>query len=140
MLDKTGIDFGVDGLKIQPSAAGTRSQIIPPKRVRYLSEIAEQNRAYDAWVHAQAQIASKLYQINGTLAALGDHPDLASAESTSNTASCLDHLKQHYEGLLELDCSKKISQWPALKQKYASDFLNIRFGIKPSANPWLPKL
>src|SRR5690606_2714207 len=32
----------------------TPPSIIPPKRVRYLSEIAENNRSYDNWVNAQA--------------------------------------------------------------------------------------
>jgi len=39
--------------------------IIPPKRVRYLSEIAENNRNYDKWVKEQAQLATQLYQIKG---------------------------------------------------------------------------
>jgi len=39
--------------------------IIPPKRVRYLSEISENNRNYDNWVEEQAQIATQLYQIEG---------------------------------------------------------------------------
>jgi len=39
--------------------------IIPPKRVRYLSEISENNRKYDEWVDAQALIASDLYKLKG---------------------------------------------------------------------------
>jgi len=39
--------------------------IIPPKRVRYLSEIAERNRSYDKWVEEQAKLATQLYQIEG---------------------------------------------------------------------------
>jgi len=39
--------------------------IIPPKRVRYLSEIAENNRTYDKWVKEQAKLATQLYQIEG---------------------------------------------------------------------------
>jgi methylmalonyl-CoA mutase len=35
--------------------------IIPPKRVRYLSEIAENNRKYDGWVEEQSKIAGRLY-------------------------------------------------------------------------------
>ena len=45
----------------------TKSQIIPPKRVRYLSEITENNRNYDAWVNEQCEIASKLYQLKGVI-------------------------------------------------------------------------
>ena len=45
----------------------TKSQIIPPKRVRYLSEITDCNREYDAWVVEQCEIASKLYQLKGVI-------------------------------------------------------------------------
>lgn len=44
--------------------------IIPPKRVRYLSEIVDINRAYDKNVVEQALIAQKLYQLEGAKHAL----------------------------------------------------------------------
>ncbi|WP_297983513.1 methylmalonyl-CoA mutase family protein [uncultured Chryseobacterium sp.] len=39
--------------------------VIPPKRVRYLSEIVENNRGYDKTAEEQAKIAQKLYMIDG---------------------------------------------------------------------------
>lgn len=39
--------------------------IIPSGRVRYLSEISENNRSYDQLVDEQSKIASKLYQLHG---------------------------------------------------------------------------
>ncbi|AZI23615.1 cobalamin-binding protein [Chryseobacterium taklimakanense] len=39
--------------------------VIPPKRVRYLSEIVENNRAYDQTSEEQAKIAQKLYMLDG---------------------------------------------------------------------------
>ncbi|UXP33691.1 methylmalonyl-CoA mutase family protein [Reichenbachiella agarivorans] len=41
--------------------------IIPPKRVRYLSEIAESIREYDQWVSQQKNIAQNLYSIQNTI-------------------------------------------------------------------------
>ncbi len=41
--------------------------IIPPKRVRYLSEISETNLAYDKWCIDQSNIAQKLYGIHQTI-------------------------------------------------------------------------
>lgn len=35
--------------------------VIPPERTRYLSEISENNRAYDKWVEQQVEVANKLY-------------------------------------------------------------------------------
>ncbi len=37
--------------------------VIPPSRTRYLSEIAENNRSYDAWADQQSEIAQKLYAL-----------------------------------------------------------------------------
>lgn len=41
--------------------------IIPPARSRYLSEISENNRAYDDWSKEQATVAQKLYGIFKTI-------------------------------------------------------------------------
>ncbi|MBT8272225.1 MAG: methylmalonyl-CoA mutase family protein, partial [Bacteroidia bacterium] len=41
--------------------------VIPPARTRYLSEIAENNRAYDKHVKEQVEVAQKLYGINKTI-------------------------------------------------------------------------
>lgn len=41
--------------------------VIPPHRTRYLSEIAENNRKYDATASAQRQVAQKLYGIYKTI-------------------------------------------------------------------------
>ncbi|MFA5575010.1 MAG: methylmalonyl-CoA mutase family protein [Brumimicrobium sp.] len=41
--------------------------IIPPERSRYLSEISENNRAYDRWVEKQVKVANKLYGIQQSI-------------------------------------------------------------------------
>ncbi len=41
--------------------------IIPPHRTRYLSEITENNRQYDAWAAEQADLAQKAYALDETL-------------------------------------------------------------------------
>ncbi|MGJ7031878.1 cobalamin-dependent protein [Niabella hirudinis] len=41
--------------------------IIPGKRVRYLSDISESIRNYNHYVKEQAEIATKLYQLNGVI-------------------------------------------------------------------------
>ena len=41
--------------------------VIPPARIRYLSEIAEANRAYDKDVNYQVEVAQKLYGIYKTM-------------------------------------------------------------------------
>ncbi len=51
--------------------------VIPPARTRYLSEIAENNRAYDSKVDAQVAVAQQLYGIYKTVeSVLGAAPEL----------------------------------------------------------------
>jgi methylmalonyl-CoA mutase len=49
MEKKTGAQFGSIEVHAHVSDTTTKSQIIPPSRVRYLSEITENNRSYDNW-------------------------------------------------------------------------------------------
>jgi methylmalonyl-CoA mutase len=46
--------------------------VIPPHRTRYLSEIAESNRHYDAVVLTQVEVAQKLYGIFKTICSVAD--------------------------------------------------------------------
>ena len=48
------------------------STIIPPKRVRYLSEIVDNNKNYDRQVEEQALVAKKMYLIDGAKALITD--------------------------------------------------------------------
>lgn len=54
--------------------------VIPPARTRYLSEIAESNRAYDKTATEQVEVAQKLYGIYKTLeSVVGQTPELDKA-------------------------------------------------------------
>jgi methylmalonyl-CoA mutase len=62
--------------------------VIPPSRTRYLSEISENNRAYDKKVEEQAEVAQRLYGIFKTLASVsGKEPQLDKAGIVSESIS-----------------------------------------------------
>jgi isobutyryl-CoA mutase len=111
--EKTGAGFNS-----QFSVSNEMSEkifIIPPKRTRYLSEIAENNRNYDAWVNKQVETASKLFGIHKTLEVLkADNSDENLTESIQKT---FDKVK------LDLDPRnwKIIEDWEGKKQRYAAD-------------------
>lgn len=44
--------------------------VIPPDRTRYLSEISENNRAYDKWVEDQVKVADKLFGLQSSIETL----------------------------------------------------------------------
>lgn len=114
-------------------ATTTKSQIIPPKRVRYLSEIAETNRGYDSWVNEQATIASKLYQIQGVMATLSQ--DAAAQNIAGNSTAALAEMQMHFEKQLHPECKNLIDQWPALEKKYQADFFEYKVRDKVIKQP-----
>lgn len=54
--------------------------IIPPARVRYLSEIAENNRRYNQWAQQQATVATQLFSLKTSLELLTDEAAKASLQ------------------------------------------------------------
>jgi methylmalonyl-CoA mutase len=65
ITEKTESDFSsTNELNVEQSE---KIFVIPPARVRYLSEIAENNRSYDETATVQAEVAQKLYGIYKTV-------------------------------------------------------------------------
>lgn len=120
---KTGVHFGDVKIHAHTIDTSSRSLIIPPKRVRYLSEISENNRSYDAWVKEQAAIATKLYQVMGTLASL------------NATSDEIVRLKISLEEQLHPECKKLVEEWPALVKQYSGDFFEYQVRDKIIRQP-----
>lgn len=91
--------------------------IIPPKRVRYLSEIAENNRSYDKWANEQSAIAQKLYGIKKTIATLQE-------TEVNDSDRIIKDLEETYTKVA-LDFDPKlqvvIDEWDGVKEAYAND-------------------
>ena len=83
--------------------------IIPPGRVRYLSEIAENNRRYDSWAKEQVKLARGLYALRKTLDLLP--PDDA---ARSSVETLYLETKSH----IDPECQDALSGWDALKRQY----------------------
>ncbi len=114
--EKCAIDFddkGSASLFYSTASTTTKSQIIPPKRVRYLAEITEQNRSYDAWANEQSTLATKWYQLQGAVLAASGNELLVTE---------LQKISKGFESSLHPECKKLIEEWPALVKKYQSDF------------------
>ena len=100
--------------------------IIPPKRVRYLSEIAENNRSYDTWVDQQVEVASKLYALNESMLVLKD------SEIESKDV-LLKGLQKSYDKVA-LDLSPKnmriIEEWTKKIELYKAPFYKFKVRSK----------
>lgn len=86
--------------------------IIPPKRVRYLSEIVENNQDYDKNVIEQALIARKLYQLQGAKSIL---------EDDKNTQELIEKKYQKLKKELSEENMFFLNGWHDYKQKLKED-------------------
>ena len=115
MNDKTGTDFK-SSYKIEEDLS-EKIYIIPPKRVRYLSEIAENNRSYDQWAEKQSDIAQKLYGIRKTIETLRE-------TNPSDSNRIIKDLEESYEKVaLDFDpkLQRLLEEWDNVKESYSND-------------------
>ncbi|MCA9984079.1 MAG: methylmalonyl-CoA mutase family protein, partial [Anaerolineales bacterium] len=111
---KTGAELLPDLELVEGESA--KVHIIPPRRVRYLAEIADTIRGYNRWTDEQAQLANQLYSIRQTEAALSGAGD-APAEVALTLAGL-------YEGLalaLDRQNQKLLDDWAEKAANYEAE-------------------
>ncbi len=86
--------------------------IIPPKRTRYLAEIAENNRQYDRWVDKQVTIARNLFGLKQSMDILGEK---------SETYKVLQKTYEEIELDLDGRCKRILDTWEEKKNQYSAD-------------------
>ncbi len=86
--------------------------IIPPSRVRYLSEISETNRSYDQWVKKQAIIASNLYAIEKSKSLLVEEQTVISSLNDKQKEIALD-----FDGKVQ----QVVESWKSKVNAYSQD-------------------
>lgn len=117
---KTGIDLG--STFHEKETIKEEVYIIPPSRVRYLSEISENNRAYDRWVKQQSEVAEELY---------GLHKSMKSLEKSKleDKDRLIKGLQETFETLkLNLDPKNwlLIQNWETKKDKYKQPIFEFK--------------
>ena len=94
-----------------PVGESEKIYIIPPQRVRYLSEIAENNRNYDQKGRAQSVLASNAYA-------------LSSAKNIIDDADTKAVIEAKYQNLwddISGENKRILESWSSKKENYASD-------------------
>lgn len=109
-------------------APGSRSpiipekpHIIPPARVRYLSEIAETNRKYREWVQGQKEIAQQLFALHKSMDAI--------RMGVKRSDGLLEELQQIYQQIeqqLDPDNKERIKKWPELVAAYNQEYYSFK--------------
>jgi len=100
--------------------AGTSEKIyiIPPARIRYLSEIAEVNRNYDSWVEVQKDIAQQLYSISKSIEAI----QRLKIEDKDLLIKALQEVYAQVALGLDPKNKKWLDEWDQEVQRYQDDF------------------
>ena len=113
--DKCGTQFAsrirADNLPEVP-----RHRILPPERDRYLGEIARLLRGRKVWVEEQCQLVRRRQSIREALREL---------EPRSPTRAELELVLQGILAKLHPDCLALLDGWPALKQQYEAERMEV---------------
>ncbi|MBK8609809.1 MAG: DUF559 domain-containing protein [Chitinophagaceae bacterium] len=127
VAEKTGVKFqGEIEHHAHTKDTFSQSTIIPPKRVRYLAEIAETISTYDSWVIEQSTLASKLYQLDGTI---------KTAALSAAVKEELQKLKNSLEDQLNPECKKLIESWSGVIERYQKEFYEFKVRDKVIRQP-----
>ena len=90
--------------------------IIPPARVRYLSEITDTIRRYNEWADKQSALADRLYALQQTLDLLQEKGSSA-ATLQATLRDMYDQLQQDLDG----NNLRLLTSWEAKVARYAAD-------------------
>ena len=108
--EKLHTDFSLDSS--WKTGNSEKIYIIPPARIRYLSEISERIRAYNDNVEKQAKLASELYALNKSKEVL------ASNEAVGEAIQAAYDEKYKF---LDGNVSQSLEQWDDLVKSYKED-------------------
>ena len=98
-----------------PEALPEKNHIIPPNRIRYLAEVADNNHNYGKWVTQQVAIAHQMDQLAGTIRQLEEQGANASTISEVQTAF------QTAQARLDSQCRTALDNWDKLVASYQTD-------------------
>jgi isobutyryl-CoA mutase len=126
---KTSVVFGSYQFS---ETAKVGQAVIPANRVRYLAEISEGNRSYDQLVKDQSAIATKLYQLNGSLETLKGKADPALLE-------VIQQQIHFYTEQLTPVARKLITNWSNKVAEYQKDFYEYTVRDKVIRQPMATK-
>ncbi len=121
ITEKTGIDFSTSHTGIIKIESNIPSTVIPASRVRYLSEIAETIYAYETQTKAQSELASKWYQISGTLQTL-------KTELNQEAKTALEKALHEIESKITIENKKLITEWQSVCERYKKP--NYEFQVR----------
>ncbi len=118
--EKTAAKFKASLPRPQIKTSSSKTIIIPPERIRYLSEITDTVRNYHEQTGAQAQNLRKVWHLKETSEAIGanDEPE----DSLELLSKLKDEIKKA-EATLKKETLDSIEEWEKIKESYSKDEL-----------------
>ncbi|MBM71520.1 MAG: methylmalonyl-CoA mutase [Crocinitomicaceae bacterium] len=113
LTEKTGADL--DPNKELEGDSSEKIFIIPPSRVRYLSEISDKNREYDRNVNKQAKVAETLYSL-----------EKSAKQFEGDTKSEIESKAKQVRLNLDPKLLAWLEEWPSLKKRYKNDIFSFK--------------
>lgn len=113
--EKTGIAFNTS--MVDQEEMSEKIFIIPPHRIRYLSEISETVRTYNNWSENQAEIAQRLYSIKNTIGEIK-----ASNNATTEVVKALEEKYREIERNMDGKNLAILEEWEKKVQSYKDEF------------------
>ncbi|HHG84656.1 MAG TPA: hypothetical protein ENJ82_07895, partial [Bacteroidetes bacterium] len=92
--------------------------IIPPERVRYLAEIAEENDRYEKWVKEQTSVARKVFALENTLAQL-------EGENEAEMTDKLSQMREDIHRRLAPENQDVLKDWDAKRARYKTEYFTF---------------
>jgi methylmalonyl-CoA mutase len=120
VAEKTGVKFKAGLPRPQIKTSSSKTIIIPPERIRYLSEIADNVRKYHEQTGQQAQNLRKVWHLKETSAAIGAN------DETQDSVELISKLKDEIrkaETALKKETLDSIEEWEKIKESYSKDEL-----------------
>jgi methylmalonyl-CoA mutase len=118
--DKTGVAFESLIPRIDTKISTSKTVIIPPDRVRYLSDIADGVRAYHKKTEEQADAVRRVWHLEETAKVLSG--DGLEGDFSELLVRLKDEAAKARETMVE-ETKNLLSQWEVTKKTYTSDEL-----------------
>ena len=115
--EKTEVDFLSD--HHEEGEIPEKIFIIPPRRVRYLSEISDTVRNYNKWAVDQSKIAQKLFSLSQSIDEMAEAGD-------EKTANKLKEIYRRVELHLDPKNMDILQHWDEKKKKYKDEHFIFR--------------
>ncbi len=119
--------------------------VIPPERTRYLSEISENNRAYDKWVDDQVIVADRLYGLEKSIEVLkdsnmDDKDRLVKGVQEAFEKEKLNFDPKNWELLQNWQAKRQTYKAPEFKFKVRDKELSIKTHSESLSHSQIPKV